>query len=182
MTERKVTEYIIIHYSATPPSMDVDVTDIDRWHRDRGWNGCGYHYIVKRDGTVQEGRNINDVGAHTKGHNHNSVGVCLVGGVLENDYSKPQLNFTPEQWKALHRVVHVLSSEYPEAQVAGHKEFSPTHCPGFHVREWWANAVGREDEKIDAIAEIYRRLVMYPEGCEVWNVLKDLLNALGEKE
>ena len=72
---RKVTK-IIIHCSATFEGQDFDVNDITDWHISKGWKNCGYHYVIKLDGTVQEGRPLEEVGAHAKNHNRNSVGIC----------------------------------------------------------------------------------------------------------
>ena len=81
MAKRQDTDYIIIHCSATPPSMDVGAKEIDKWHRQRGWRKIGYHYVITRDGDIQEGRELDEIGAHCRGLNSTSVGVCLVGGV-----------------------------------------------------------------------------------------------------
>ena len=84
MTDRKRTDFIAVHCSATRPSMDVGVKEIDQWHRARGFSGgVGYHYVIRRDGTLEHGRAEAAVGAHVEGYNHNSVGVCLGGGVIE---------------------------------------------------------------------------------------------------
>ena len=72
---------IVIHCSATPPDMYVDKAMIDRWHKERGWSGCGYHYVIKRDGQIELGRPIEKIGAHVKGHNKTSIGICYCGGV-----------------------------------------------------------------------------------------------------
>ena len=70
MSERKDTDYIVIHCSATKPSMDhVDAKEIDRWHRQRGWRKIGYHWVIRRDGIVEEGRELGEVGAHARGFN-----------------------------------------------------------------------------------------------------------------
>lgn len=162
---RKDTKYIIIHCSATPPSMDIGAKDIDRWHRAKGWLGIGYHYVIKRDGTVEMGRKLEDAGAHAEGHNHHSVGVCMIGGIrgacphcggtytVEDNHQPwttkmfcggcsaheaqtPEKNFTPEQWAKLREVVRDLSAKYPEATVIGHNEVSAKACPSFDVQAW----------------------------------------------
>ena len=75
---------IVVHCTATPEGRDVTVADIDRMHRARGWKKIGYHYVVYRDGSVHEGRPVNEVGAHVYGHNANSIGVVYVGGVAKD--------------------------------------------------------------------------------------------------
>lgn len=133
--KRGFTDHIIIHCSATKPSMDIGVRDIAMWHKQQGWLACGYHFIIKRDGTVEEGRPVDVVGSHVRNHNSNSVGVCLVGGVDEK--MKPDANYTPEQWAALEQKVQELRKLYPTASVKGHNEFDAGKaCPSFNVQSW----------------------------------------------
>ena len=76
---RKITQ-IIIHCSATPEGKDYTVADIDRWHKARGFKMIGYHYVIYRDGSIHTGRPLEMVGAHCKGHNAHSIGICYIGG------------------------------------------------------------------------------------------------------
>jgi len=133
---RKSTRFIAIHCSATPPSLDVGVKEIDRWHKERGFLGVGYHRVVRRDGTCEQGRPDDQVGAHVEGFNSVSIGVCLVGGV--DDKGKPENNFTPEQFSALKTVIKELTRKYPGAIVQGHRDFPHVakDCPSFDVTEW----------------------------------------------
>lgn len=128
---------IIIHASATPASMDVSAADIDRWHKDRGWNGIGYHYVIRRDGTIEEGRPDSVVGAHCKGQNTYSLGICLIGGV--DSKNGPEFNFTMTQMKKLTDLVDELTSRYKltKRDVYGHNEFSTKSCPCFDVSSWF---------------------------------------------
>ncbi len=75
---RQITE-IILHCSDTVEGRDYTVEDIDRWHKNRGWRSIGYHYVIYRDGTVHEGRPLKQIGAHCKGHNYHSIGICYIG-------------------------------------------------------------------------------------------------------
>ncbi len=72
---------IIVHCSATQEGRDLDAAEINRWHLKRGWNGIGYHYVVLLDGTIEYGRSIYKQGAHVKGENEGSIGICYIGGV-----------------------------------------------------------------------------------------------------
>ncbi len=127
---RKITE-IIIHCSATQEGKDFTVQDIDRWHRQRGWNGIGYHFVIYRDGSIHAGRQLQRVGAHCKGHNANSIGVCYIGGLSKD--GKPKDTRTAAQKKALMELVSKLRQEYPLATVHGHNEFAAKACPCFDV-------------------------------------------------
>ncbi|CAK1795587.1 N-acetylmuramoyl-L-alanine amidase [Vibrio crassostreae] len=84
--------FITVHCSATPPQQDVDVTEIRRWHKKRGWRDVGYHFVIRRNGDVELGRPLSQTGAHVKGHNKGNIGVCMVGGC--NAELQPEDNFT----------------------------------------------------------------------------------------
>ena len=97
-------KYIIVHCSYTPDNMDIGVETIDRWHREKGWMGCGYHAVIKRDGTVELGRPLDKNGAHVKGMNSSSKGICLIGG-MNRSKDGPALNFTDEQYESLRDLI-----------------------------------------------------------------------------
>lgn len=106
--------------------------EIDSWHRARGFRGVGYHYVIYLDGTVVTGRNETVAGAHCKGHNAHSIGVCYVGG-LDSD-GKPADTRTEAQRQSLRRLVRQLTERFPRATVHGHCEFAAKACPCFDVR------------------------------------------------
>lgn len=139
MAKRKVTKYIVVHCSATKPNQDIDAKDIDRWHRQFGWSRIGYAFVIKRDGNVEVGRGADEIGAHVKGYNDQSLGICMVGGIDED--GKADKNYTDHQWYALRNLITVLKDQYPEAEVLGHRDFPNVKkdCPCFDVREWWNN-------------------------------------------
>lgn len=134
---REVDE-IIIHCSATPPSADIGAKEIDRMHRQRGFLKIGYHFVIRRDGTIEDGRDLNEVGAHAEGHNRRSIGICLVGGVTAKN--KPEANFTAPQWDALETLVRRLLKVVPTpVQILGHNEVTTKKaCPCFNVQTWLA--------------------------------------------
>lgn len=134
MSDRTSTEYIVVHCSATHPGMDIGRDEIDRWHKDRGWSGIGYHYVIRRDGILESGRRIGAKGAHARGYNHKSVGVCMVGGV--DRYNDPQDNFTDRQWNQLRTTLSELRAAFPDAKIIGHNEISAKACPSFDVQVW----------------------------------------------
>ena len=123
---------VILHCSATTPSQDVDVEWCRRIHVDeRGWSDVGYHYFIKRDGTVQFGRPLNKAGAHTKGHN-NSIGICYAGG-LSPDH-KPSDTMTSEQELAFLDLWHCLNRVFGPLSLHGHNEYANKACPSFVVK------------------------------------------------
>lgn len=130
-------EYIIVHCSATKADMDITAADIDRWHRQKGWKGCGYHYIIRRNGLIEKGRAENIAGAHCKGKNSKSIGICLIGGVA-TDGKTPEANYTDAQMRALQDITEQLVVRYPKAIVKGHRDFnSSKECPCFDAESWW---------------------------------------------
>lgn len=135
---RNITK-IIIHCAATPEGRDFTVADIDRWHRQRGFDMVGYHYVIYRDGSVHEGRPLAMIGAHCSGQNTNSIGICYIGG-CGADGTTPKDTRTPAQKKALAELVRDLSARFPGVTVHGHNEFAAKACPSFDVRRWLAEA------------------------------------------
>lgn len=129
---RKINE-IIIHCSATKEGMDFSAKDIDRWHRERGFDKIGYHYVIKLDGTVEKGRGLEEIGAHCTNHNRNSIGICYVGGLSKDGKAKDTR--TDAQKKALWDLLRVLLIKYPNANVYGHNEFAKKDCPCFDVQK-----------------------------------------------
>ena len=139
---RKLTE-IIIHCAATPPEWMADktaaekVAEIDRWHKDRGWSGIGYHFFIDRNGDLKKGRSILKNGAHVKGHNTGTIGVCLAGGKGSNENDKFSDNFTEQQGWALKGFLADMQEKYPSIEkISGHNEYAAKACPGFQVQGW----------------------------------------------
>ena len=141
---RPFTDRIVIHCSATPPTLDIGRVEIDQWHKARGWAGIGYHFIVRRDGTLEYGREVTKVGAHARGYNKRSIGICLIGGVrCEGEKLVPEASFNAMQWSTLKGLVVALKLVWPKARVIGHNEVSRKACPSFDVQEWFKSAVAR---------------------------------------
>lgn len=137
MRPRKSTKYIVIHCADTYERMDIGASEIRKWHVDeRGWSDIGYHKVIRRDGTIEAGRDIDMSGAHAAGVNSVSVGVCLVGGRGEDDNAEN--NFTPQQFDSLTEVITELKEKYPQAEVLGHRDLPDVQkqCPAFDVRSW----------------------------------------------
>ena len=138
MALRKSTDYLIIHCSATRPSQDVGVKEIDGWHRAEGYLGIGYHAVIRRNGTIEYGRDALEIGAHAKPWNSISYGICLVGGVSEENVRKAEDNFTPAQMEALKGLLTKLRASYPQAEIIGHRDVPDVRkdCPSFDVKRW----------------------------------------------
>ena len=119
LVKRNSTEYIILHHRAG----NGDVQSIHNGHLSNGWSGIGYHFYVRKDGTIYRGRPIEMVGAHCTGQNTCSVGVCFEGNF--------ECETMPDvQIKAGQELISYIKSLYPHAEIMRHCDFNETACPG----------------------------------------------------
>ena len=125
---------IIVHCSATPEGKNFTVKQIDACHRQRGFNGIGYHFVIYLDGSVHVGRPLAKAGAHCKGYNAHSIGVCYIGGVA-TDGKTPKDTRTDAQKASLVKLITELRQQFPNASVHGHREFANKACPCFEARK-----------------------------------------------
>ena len=124
---------IIVHCSATPEGRDVSVDTIRKWHvEDNGWSDIGYHWIIPLSGSIEKGRPESKSGAHAKGFNKNSVGVCYIGGV-DKDLN-PKDTRTKGQKETLKCLLEDLKDRYPNAEIIGHRNVSSKACPSFDAK------------------------------------------------
>ena len=137
---KRPIDRIFIHCSATPEGRKHDVEDLRLWHKAKGWNDVGYHYVVKLDGTVEDGRSINIDGAHSKGQNQDSIAICYIGGTTKSGKTAKDTR-TDAQIDALDTLLNNLKVIYPKATLHGHNEFSSKECPSFNVQDeyYWFN-------------------------------------------
>ena len=136
---------IIIHCSAVRPDQTSSAAQIDSWHRkDNHWKfGIGYHYVVRRDGSIEPGRPEWMVGAHCRNHNAHSIGVCYEGGL--DIRGQPADTRTEAQKASLRTLLEELHRRYPKALIVGHRDLDPTkECPGFkNVAREYADLQGK---------------------------------------
>lgn len=113
---------IILHHAE---SKDCTIEDIHRWHLDKGWSGCGYHFFIRKDGSIYRGRPENCLGAHTENHNTGSLGICFEGR-FNTEY------MTEAQLRSGQELISYLCDKYGllKANVYKHKDFNSTDCPG----------------------------------------------------
>lgn len=129
---------IIVHCSYTRPSQDIGAAEIRKWHTDpkpagNGWSDIGYQWVIRRDGTREKGRPEGRAGAHTKGFNTGSIGICLVGGMHETD-KRPDFNFTRVQMASLEELVDEILERHPGVRsITGHRDHDNRACPTFDV-------------------------------------------------
>lgn len=135
--KRTATNYIVVHCSGTNEE-DIGKTELDRKHRAAGWFSMGYHFVIRRDGTVETGRPLDVSGTQSPGFNHCSIAVCLVGGGDADDRKKSINNFTEDQMQSLWVTLKELKLQFPGAEIVGHRDLPDVKkaCPGFDVRSW----------------------------------------------
>lgn len=128
--ERPSTEMIVIHHAGFPDAdKDSSAEDIHKFHQEvNGWAGIGYHYVIRKDGTIEQGRKPLAVGAHAYHHNKNSVGICVAGNF---DIGKPNR----EQMDSLKLLTAWLCQRYKlnpmkKGVIVGHRNLNDTDCPG----------------------------------------------------
>lgn len=119
---------LVVHCSDTDDNQNLSAIDIHQMHLNFGWNGIGYHKIIKRSGEIENGRPEFWIGAHVKGKNEISLGVCLIG----------KKNFTKNQFISLEKVLKEWKNKYPNAKILGHRDTVNTKktCPNFDVISW----------------------------------------------
>ena len=161
LSARKSTDYIALHHAE---SVTCTAEDVDRWHKDNGWSGIGYHFFVKKNGEIYRGRPIDSMGAHVQGKNSSSVGICA-----EGDYQNYDKVMPLPQKQAIKGLTAYLKNIYPSAEIVGHGEIGSSNCPGrYYPLEEIKNYM-KEDEdmtqeqinklnKIDELTERINRL------------------------
>lgn len=181
---RKIDE-IIVHCTATRPEWWAGHTaeqkreECKRWHtEERGWSDIGYHYLIDRDGTLTEGRPIELSGAHARGHNKHSVGISLWGGHGGDQDDLFEENFTPEQDRALRKLIAQLRMEYPAiTRIRGHNEISSKMCPCFQVSKWLNSAETEKKPERKRIAQT--KTIQASSVAKVASVATPLVGVLG---
>ena len=128
MLKPKNIKFLVVHCSDTPDNNDIGAIEIHNMHIGFGWEGIGYHKIIRRNGHVENGRPEFWIGAHVYGINHLSLGVCLIG---RNKFSK-------DQFLSLENVLRGWKYNYPNAKIKGHCEVIKTNktCPNFNIRDF----------------------------------------------
>ena len=130
---RKI-DSIVVHCSDTFAEMDIGVAEIRQWHLKRKWRDIGYHYCIRRNGHIEPGRPVDEQGAHCRGHNATSIGVCMIGGKARE--GGQACNFTYSQWTALADLVIELRDRYDITRIFGHNQVANKSCPSFDVPSW----------------------------------------------
>tara|TARA_R100000458_G_scaffold22624_1_gene20271 strand:+ start:491 stop:958 length:468 start_codon:yes stop_codon:yes gene_type:complete len=154
---REIKE-VILHCTATPAERELTVKEIRNWHvKGNGWEDIGYHFVIHQDGTIERGRHIDKVGAHTWGQNYGSIGVAYVGGsvkkikkALDKKKAKDKVTLEPKdtiteaQKQAFRDLVKFLEVCFGELKVRGHNDYNKDKaCPSFNMRDYFGDLVNR---------------------------------------
>ena len=149
---------VILHCTATTLDKVLTVKEVRKWHvQGRGWSDIGYHFLIHQDGTIERGRHIDKVGAHTWGNNYGSVGVAYCGGVvkksktiLDKEKGKDKSRYTPkdtmtkEQEKAFRDLFGMLEVFFGELKLSGHNNHTNAKaCPSFKMRDKFGDLINR---------------------------------------
>jgi len=122
-------KYLVVHCSDSPQGRGDNAETIHRWHKEKGWSGVGYHYVITENGGIETGRPTYWKGAHVRNYNHKSLGICLIG----------KGEYTEEQYNTLTGLLKNLSRQFPSSVVVGHRDLdSRKECPLFDVMSWWS--------------------------------------------
>ncbi len=152
LQKRSKTDYIILHHAA---AVSLSADDVHRIHLGKGWTGIGYHFYVRKDGSVYRGRPIDTMGAHCEYYNLQSIGICFEGN-YETEAAMPDA-----QKRAGQELVGYLKGVYPKAKVMPHRHFNATACPGKHFPlEDIASGVVELTEASEIVAELGKRGIM----------------------
>ena len=120
LSSRSTTKYVILHHAGIS---QCTVTEIDKWHKNQGWSGIGYHFFISKTGLIYEGRPLSTIGAHCINYNSNSVGICFEGNFETEQMNRVQICAGQE-------LILYLQTIYPNALIKAHRDLFSTVCPG----------------------------------------------------
>ena len=145
LSRRAKTNVIVLHHAA---AHTCTAQQIDNWHKGNGWSGIGYHFFIRKDGSIYRGRPEWAVGAHASGRNSDTIGVCVEGN-YEEEKTMPQT-----QKNSVKEILHYLKGKYPKAELKGHRDVGATDCPGkYYPMSEMVNYFNNESEEEPMTAE-----------------------------
>ena len=139
LSERYVTDMIVVHHTGNPSDDDLSAEDIHEMHQNQGWAGIGYHYVIRKNGQIEQGRPDWSVGAHASGENWHSIGIHVSGNFEEAEPTEYQI-------ESLAYLIGWLCEKYdldPSVAVVGHRDLMATACPGENLYEMLNTVVGK---------------------------------------
>lgn len=135
-------DWLVVHGSASPADMDIGRAELRRRHMRQGAADIAYHYVVRRDGTVEKGLATDVPGFHAYGYNAHSLGICIVGG-RKGKTNRSENNYTEAQLESLKGLLVMLQSEHAGSEVVAHDDLPGVRhtCPGFDVKGWYSTRI-----------------------------------------
>ena len=182
LSNRASTDYIVLHHAE---ASSCTAADVDRWHKANKWIGIGYHFFVRKDGSIYEGRPLWSMGAHVSGKNNCSIGVCA-----EGKYTSETMPLT--QKTAICELLVYLKEMYPQAQIVGHKEIGESDCPGskYPLADIKKNYVKYANKRTEAdevtreeFQELYNKLTAVDDSLtNLYNIVRNLAERMDKIE
>ena len=135
-TNPRKINMIVLHCSATRENQNFTIEQLEACHKARGFRTIGYHFYITKDGTLYPGRPESQIGAHAKGYNAHSIGICYEGGLDAHGRSKDTR--TEAQKITMEELLRSLLVDYPDAEIVGHRDLPDVHkdCPCFDTKAW----------------------------------------------
>ena len=145
LSRRAKTNVIVLHHA---DAHTCTAQQIDNWHKGNGWSGIGYHFFIRKDGSIYRGRPEWAVGAHALGRNSDTIGVCVEGN-YEEEKTMPQT-----QKNSVKEILSYLKGKYPKVELKGHRDVGATDCPGkYYPMSEMINYFNNESEEEPMTAE-----------------------------
>ena len=139
LSQRITTDMVVIHHTGEA-DIDASAEQINEWHKNNGWVGIGYHFVIRKDGTIEQGRPVDTVGAHAYGENSHTIGVHLSGDFMQ---AQP----TAAQIESAAMLLANICTDYSVAidrdHIVGHRDLMSTDCPGDNLYSNLETIIGK---------------------------------------
>ena len=132
LENRMLTDQLVIHHIGGDCDRDVSAEEVHQWHINRGWSGIGYHFLIRKDGTIERGRPIDTVGAHVEGQNSHTIGINISGNFCNSLPTDAQIVSAAGLAADLCSMYRIRPSYNT---IVGHCDLASTACPGNYLYE-----------------------------------------------
>ena len=139
LAQRDTTDMVVIHHTGEA-DIDASAEQINEWHKKNGWAGIGYHFVIRKDGTIERGRPIDTVGAHAYGEISHTIGVHLSGDFMQAQPSDAQIESVA---MLLANICTDYSITIDRDHIVGHRDLMSTDCPGDNLYSQLATIIGK---------------------------------------
>lgn len=139
LSDRETTDMIVLHHTGGA-DIDASAEEIDQWHKNNGWAGIGYHYVIRKDGTIEKGRPHWTIGAHAYGENWHTIGIHLSGDFSEAEPTDAQIESTA---MLLANLCMDYGLPMDGEHIVGHRDLMSTDCPGDNLYREIPTIIGK---------------------------------------